>query len=78
VYGHAQFDFVRGVRRAKTAARRPLRSSPARRHDERSRDAGYALSMPRPVLDLQAPWWHMSEAAARATRAVIISHGAAG
>jgi len=71
--GHAGHDFVRGVRQ------KP-RTAPGTMSDPRWRD-GYAL-LERHGLsyDLQAPWWHLAEAAALARdfprTPVIINHTA--
>ena len=64
--GHAQYDFMRGVRQKPKAAASPdafVSGAPGSMSDPNWR-AGYAL-LERHGLsyDLQAPWWHMGEAA---------------
>jgi len=64
--GHAGYGFIRGVRQKPKSAASPeavVLGSPGAMSDPRWRD-GYAL-LERHGLsyDLQAPWWHMGEAA---------------
>jgi predicted TIM-barrel fold metal-dependent hydrolase len=81
--GHAAHDFIRGVRQKPKAAASPadfVPDAPGSMGDPRWRD-GYAL-LERHGLsyDLQAPWWHMGEAAALARDfpriPIIINHTA--
>jgi predicted TIM-barrel fold metal-dependent hydrolase len=80
---HAQFPFLRGVRQKPRAAPSPqafVAGAPGSMADPRWRD-GYAL-LERHGLsyDLQAPWWHMGEAADLARdfpgTTVIVNHTA--
>jgi predicted TIM-barrel fold metal-dependent hydrolase len=63
----ASFAFVRGVRHKPRASRNPDKvevGAPGSMSDPRWR-AGYALlARHRLSFDLQAPWWHLAEAAA--------------
>ena len=65
----ARFGFVRGVRHKPAAAPNPqsvVRGAPGSMLDERWR-RGYALLERHGLsFDLQAPWWHLAEAAALA------------
>jgi predicted TIM-barrel fold metal-dependent hydrolase len=81
--GHAEYDFVRGVRQKPKTAASPaavVAGAPGTMSDPRWRD-GYAL-LERHGLsyDLQAPWWHMGEAAALARdfprTPIVINHTA--
>ena len=81
--GHARYDFIRGVRQKPKAAPSPtevIPGAPGTMSDPRWR-AGYAL-LERHGLsyDLQAPWWHMGEAAALARDfpriPIIVNHTA--
>lgn len=81
--GHAQYDFVRGVRQKPHAAPSPdtfVAVAPGSMGDPRWR-AGYALLERHGFsYDLQAPWWHMAEAADLARdfprTQIIINHTA--
>jgi predicted TIM-barrel fold metal-dependent hydrolase len=81
--GHAAHDFMRGVRQKPRAAASPAEfvpDAPGSMGDPKWRD-GYAL-LERHGLsyDLQAPWWHMGEAAALARDfpriPIIVNHTA--
>ncbi len=80
---HAAFPFVRGIRCKPTTAPTPgqvVPGAPGSMGDPKWR-AGYALlSRHRLTFDLQAPYWHLAEAAglARAFRStqIIINHAA--
>jgi predicted TIM-barrel fold metal-dependent hydrolase len=81
--GHSRYDFVRGVRQKPAAAGSPAEfvpDAPGSMGDPKWRD-GYAL-LERHGLsyDLQAPWWHMGEAAALARDfpriPIIVNHTA--
>jgi predicted TIM-barrel fold metal-dependent hydrolase len=81
--GHAHYGFVRGVRQKPRAAASPaqfVRDAPGSMGDPKWRD-GYAL-LERHGLsyDLQAPWWHLGEAAALARDfpriPIIVNHTA--
>jgi predicted TIM-barrel fold metal-dependent hydrolase len=81
--GHARYDFIRGVRQKPRAAASPAEfvlDAPGSMGDPKWRD-GYAL-LERHGLsyDLQAPWWHLGEAAALARDfpriPIIVNHTA--
>lgn len=83
--GHAAFDFIRSIRQKPRAAASPAEvaavvGAPGSMSDPRWQE-GYAL-LERYALsyDLQAPWWHMPEAAALARdfprTKVIVNHTA--
>jgi predicted TIM-barrel fold metal-dependent hydrolase len=81
--GHARYDFIRGVRQKPRAAASPeefVPDAPGSMGDPHWRD-GYAL-LERHGLsyDLQAPWWHMGEAATLARdfphTPIIVNHTA--
>ena len=81
--GHAQYDFMRGVRQKPQAAAAPaavVTGAPGSMSDPRWRD-GYALLERHGLsFDLQVPWWHMGEAAELARdfprTPIIINHTA--
>lgn len=81
--GHARYDFVRGVRQKPKAAPSPgavVRGAAGSMSDPRWRD-GYALLARHGFsYDLQAPWWHMAEAAELARdfprTPIIVNHTA--
>jgi predicted TIM-barrel fold metal-dependent hydrolase len=64
--GHAAYDFMRGVRQKPKAAASPAEvkfGAPGSMSDPHWRN-GYALLEQHGLsYDLQAPWWHMAEAA---------------
>ncbi len=64
--GHARYDFIRGVRQKPRAAASPAEvklGAPGSMSDPHWRN-GYALLEQHGLsYDLQAPWWHMAEAA---------------
>jgi predicted TIM-barrel fold metal-dependent hydrolase len=81
--GHARYGFMRGVRQKPRATASPAEfvpDAPGAMGDPKWRD-GYAL-LERHGLsyDLQAPWWHMEEAAALARDfpriPIIVNHTA--
>jgi predicted TIM-barrel fold metal-dependent hydrolase len=64
--GHAAFDFMRGVRQKPRAAASPAEvkiGAPGSMSDPRWRKGYALLEQHRLSYDLQAPWWHMAEAA---------------
>lgn len=83
--GHAAFDFIRSIRQKPHAATSPSEAAavigtPGSMSDPRWRE-GYALLQRHGLsYDLQAPWWHMPEAAALARdfprTQIIINHTA--
>lgn len=81
--GHAQHDFIRGVRQKPKAAASPdavVIGAPGTMGDPHWREGYALLERYRLSYDLQAPWWHMSEAAALArdfpNTPIIINHTA--
>jgi predicted TIM-barrel fold metal-dependent hydrolase len=80
---HTRYDFIRGVRQKPRAAATPdavVAGAPGAMSDPRWRD-GYALLERHGLsFDLQAPWWHMGEAAELARDfpriSIIINHTA--
>jgi len=64
--GHAEYPLVRGIRQKPAAASTPetvVRGAPGSMSDPKFRE-GYALMQKYGLhYDLQAPWWHLTEAA---------------